>query len=69
MNVNEKNAIIAKSAMMLCRNLFEICHSESVKWNSDNEEGFHDALWAVTQIVNGEKEFQNFIQGIKEEES
>lgn len=61
MNVNEKNAIIAKSAMMLCRNLFEICHSESVKWTSDNERGFRDALWAVTQIVNGEKEFQKFI--------
>lgn len=61
MNVNEKNAIIAKSAMMLCRNLFEICHSGSVNWTSDNERGFRDALWAVTQIVNGEKEFQRFI--------
>ena len=64
-----KNKLIAESAVVLCEKLFLICHSEKCSMTSDNFGDFKEAVWAINQLVNGERDFQHFIQNLKEEES
>ena len=69
MKQSVKNEIIAKSAVGFCKKLWDIIHSEKVNWTSDNVADFKETLWVISQLVESEKDFQRFINNIKEEQS